>query len=338
MIAPLKHLSNWHLSNWFTRTPAAERHRDLGSQDRPRLRKVRRQQREVQASYDAASTNEFNNRYWRNADGLSADEANSLEVRTELRNRSRYHCHEADPIMQGIVHTLANDVIGTGPRLQMLIPGRPDLNRELEQRFHAWAKRIRLAKKLRLMELAEIVDGEAFAQVVTNRKLQRWLPMTLDYKVIECDRITTPRLRYDPYKIDGIDLDELCEPQTYHVLTQHPGSSFYTDETVAVDASMMIHAFRQDRPEQHRGVPQTTTAMPVAALRRDYLLAVLHNARSAAKFTGVIETGASHLNDDNEAFDPDVESFDIVDIDYDMLTSLPFGWKLKQYAQRRVVF
>lgn len=297
-----------------------------------RLRKVRRDKRVLQASYDAAITSESNARYWRAADALSADEANSLEVRETLRTRSRYHCHEADPVMQGIVHTLANDVIGTGPRLQMLIPGQPELNRLIEQKWAVWSRRIKLAKKLRLMELAEIVDGEAFAQVVTNRKLGRYTPITLDFKVIECDRVTSPSLDYNPYKIDGIDLDELGEPETYHVLEHHPGGAFYTYKTNAVSAADMIHAFRQDRPEQHRGVPQTTTAMPLAALRRDYLLAVLNNARSSAKFTGVLETAASQVNDDGEAFDPDVESFDMVDIDYDMLTSLPHGWHLKQFT------
>ena len=49
------------------------------------------------------------------ADGLSANAANSPEVRRILRNRSRYEIAN-NSYARGIVLTLANDVIGTGPR------------------------------------------------------------------------------------------------------------------------------------------------------------------------------------------------------------------------------
>ena len=55
----------------------------------------------------------------RDADGLSADAANSPEVRRTLRNRARYEVAN-NSYARGIVLTLANDLIGTGPRLQML--------------------------------------------------------------------------------------------------------------------------------------------------------------------------------------------------------------------------
>ena len=43
----------------------------------------------VRARYDAASTNDENRRHWANADSLSANAANSPEVRRVLRNRAR---------------------------------------------------------------------------------------------------------------------------------------------------------------------------------------------------------------------------------------------------------
>ena len=67
------------------------------------------------ARYDAAVTTEDNRRHWANADGLSANAANSPEVRTALRNRARYEVAN-NSYARGIVLTLANDVIGTGPR------------------------------------------------------------------------------------------------------------------------------------------------------------------------------------------------------------------------------
>ena len=51
--------------------------------------------------------------------GLSAAAANSPDVRRILRNRSRYEIAN-NSYARGITLTLANDVVGTGPRLQML--------------------------------------------------------------------------------------------------------------------------------------------------------------------------------------------------------------------------
>ena len=75
--------------------------------------------RPISARYDAASTNNDNRRHWAGADGLSANAANSAEVRRILRNCARYEVAN-NSYARGIVLTLANDVIGTGPRLQLL--------------------------------------------------------------------------------------------------------------------------------------------------------------------------------------------------------------------------
>jgi len=73
----------------------------------------------VRGRYDAAQTTPDNRKHWANADHLSADAAATPEVRRTLRNRARYEVAN-NSYARGIVLTLANDVIGTGPRLQML--------------------------------------------------------------------------------------------------------------------------------------------------------------------------------------------------------------------------
>lgn len=87
--------------------------------------------------------------------------------------------------------TLANDVIGTGPRLQMLTVGG-EVNRQIEAEFMAWAKAIDLAGKLRTMRAARAQDGEAFAVLFNNDKLD--CPVSLDVRLIEADQVTTPDL------------------------------------------------------------------------------------------------------------------------------------------------
>jgi len=89
--------------------------------------------RVVRARFDAAQTNDANRRHWAFADNLSADAAASPEVRRTLRARARYEAAN-NAYARGIVLTLANDVIGTGPRLQMLTAD-PEANAVIEAAF-----------------------------------------------------------------------------------------------------------------------------------------------------------------------------------------------------------
>jgi capsid protein len=73
-----------------------------------------RSARFVRAKYDSTMTSDHNRRHWAHADGLSANAANIPEVRRVLRNRARYEVAN-NSYARGIVLTLANDVIGTGP-------------------------------------------------------------------------------------------------------------------------------------------------------------------------------------------------------------------------------
>ena len=88
-----------------------------------RRRKLTDLQRQVgqmiRASYDAAQTTNENSRHWANADALSAIAAGSQSVRATIRNRARYEIAN-NSFARGIVLTLSNDLVGTGPRLQVL--------------------------------------------------------------------------------------------------------------------------------------------------------------------------------------------------------------------------
>lgn len=71
---------------------------------------------DLRAAYSAASNDDNGrmNSLFFGADGLSADDANSLDVRRRLRERARFECLENNPYGVGIVQTYANDVIGNG--------------------------------------------------------------------------------------------------------------------------------------------------------------------------------------------------------------------------------
>ena len=283
-----------------------------------RLRRV------LRARYDAAATTEDNRRHWANADGLSSNATNSPEVRRVLRNRARYEVAN-NSYARGIVSTLANDAIGTGPRLQMLTPDAV-ANRFVEREFVRWSHAVKLAEKLRTMRVARAEDGEAFGILTSNERLGT--PVTLDVRLVEADQVTTPEMVYEqPNAIDGIVFDDFGNPAEYHVLRYHPGDARISfDWTVErLPARAVVHYFRSDRPGQCRGVPEITPALPLFAQLRRFTLAVLAAAETAADFAGILYTDAP-ANGEADAAEP----FEPIELEKRALLTMPGGWKMSQ--------
>jgi len=277
--------------------------------------------RAVKARYDAASFSRDNYRHWSNADGLSAKSANSAEVRRVLRNRARYEVAN-NSYARGIVLTLANDCIGTGPRLQ-LRTDIPEINRRVEREFAAWAKAIGLAEKLRTMRMARAQDGEAFAVLANNDRLP--VPVKLDLRLVEADQVSTPGRMANA--VDGIIFDAFGNPIEYHLLKHHPGdlAAPADYEYEYIPANSMIHWFRVDRPGQVRGIPDITPALPLFAQLRRFTLAVLAAAETAADFAGILYTDAPPGGEADAA-----EPFEPIELEQRALVTMPGGWKMSQ--------
>lgn len=226
---------------------------------------------------------------------------------------------------RGIVLTLANDSIGTGPRLQMLTPSA-EANRFIEREFMAWARVIRLPEKLRTMRMARAQDGEAFALFVTNPGLPTLVQ--LDLRLVEAEQVTTPDLNPLAGKsMDGIVFDDAGNPQTYHVLRARPGESRGPlvpgyDE---FPAEAVLHWFRPDRPGQARGIPDIMPALPLFAQLRRFTLAVLGAAETAADFAGILYTDAPAGGEADAA-----EPFEPINLESLALVTMPGGWKMSQ--------
>ena len=197
-------------------------------------------QRIVQARFDAAQTSKDNARHWAAADHLSADMEAAPEVRRTLRMRSRYEVAN-NSYAKGLVQMLANDTIGTGPRLQML-SGDEGFNDEVESEFMRWADAVRLSSKLRTMRMSRCQDGEAFAVLATNPKVRN--PVKLDLMLIEADRVSGDlKWLEDDTSVDGISFDPWGNPVDYRVLKYHPGDVHYMpgDEAIHVPAVSYTH-------------------------------------------------------------------------------------------------
>ena len=145
----------------------------------------------IRARFDAAQTTKDNAKHWAAAEFLSADAEADPAVRKTLRTRARYEVQN-NSYARGIVSTLANDTIGTGPRLQILFENEA-LNHEIEHDFHVWAKRVHLAAKLRTIRMARCQDGEAFVLMAQNPNLKS--NVKLDLQLIEADRVTDDELQ-----------------------------------------------------------------------------------------------------------------------------------------------
>jgi lambda family phage portal protein len=278
----------------------------------------------LRARYDAASTNTDNYRHWAAADGLSAAAANSPEVRRILRNRARYEIAN-NSYARGISLTLANDCIGTGPRLQMLSESA-EINRLVEREFMTWALATNLAEKLRTMRLARVSDGESFAILTNNPRIDT--PVQLDLRLVESDQVTSPALlrESDSYD-DGISYDAFGNPISYEILRSHPGD-LWTGmglDYQTLSAASVIHYFRPDRPGQTRGIPDITPALPLFAQLRRYTLAVLAAAETAADFAGILYTDAPAGGEADQA-----EPFESIELEKRALLTMPGGWKMSQ--------
>lgn len=283
----------------------------------------------IRGRYDAAQTTTENSSHWANADELSARAAHSPEIRRILRSRARYELANS-PLARGILRRMADYVVGTGPTLVVKTPD-PAFNRLVQQRWSAWCVATQFYHKLWLYELSYLESGEAFLLRVTNPGHGQ--PVQLDARILEADQIASARFTLDETGGDGIRYDAAGNPVSYRVLRSHPGDmgvfAAPTNEFDDVAAAYVSHLFTEDRPGQLRGIPCTTSALPLFALRRRFMLAVVMAAEAGACQTSVLKTQASPEDPD------DIEALEAIEMVRNMMLTLPRGWDLTQVKQEQ---
>jgi len=294
------------------------------------------------SKYDAAQTTTDNMLHWANADAMSADAAASTEVRKKIRERARYE-RANNSYCMSMVETIAGDVIGSGPRIQVRT-GHKDSDRAIERAFFRWGRAVRLGHKMRIMRKAKAVDGEAFA--IFRRNKRTGVPVQLDLNIVECDRVTNPTITSFTETTDGIHYDRWGNPSEYCVLAHHPGETAwgggFGNEYSWVPANLVLHAYRVDRSEQHRGVSEIAPALRLFSQLRRYTLAVLAAAETAADFAAVISSPA---NPDPVGFGPhgtestsiEPNAMDVFELAQRMVTVLPEGYQLGQIKAEQPV-
>ena len=277
----------------------------------------------LRAAYDIARSTDENANLWKYVDSLSAAEANNPSVRQTIRNRARYEVAN-NSYADGIVDTLAADTVGPEVQLQL---GDTDAAQRAEREFEAWAKAVRLWPKLRTMRRAKCVDGEVFAQLITNRKIAH--RVKLDLRLLECEMVESwvTGLRDD--EIDGIRFDDIGNPESYRILRNHPGDSRGWATSKAGDwtgAAYVLHYFAETRPGQKRGVSELLPSLALFGELRLYTKAVINAAARAAELAAVMQTTLLPDQVAAELSDP----LTTIEAPRNSIISLPEGWTLAQ--------
>jgi lambda family phage portal protein len=280
--------------------------------------------RRISAKWDAAETTDDNRKHWAMADGLSADAAAAPGVRRILRNRTRYEVAN-NSYARGIVSTLANDCVGSGPRLQLTGLDRESA-RAGERAFAAWMRAADIAEKLRTMRAARAQDGEAFGVLTTNMRITDGVK--LDVRLIEAEQCASAMgVSPTPGAVDGIIFDEWGNPEAYAILREHPGGrTFAAESPLILPASRVLHYFIPERPGQRRGIPELTAALPLFAQLRRWTLSVLAAAETAADLAAIMRTTGAVDVDEAKA----AEEFERIEFERRAILTLPAGWDVTQ--------
>jgi lambda family phage portal protein len=280
----------------------------------------------TRARFEAAERGD-DYKHWSGADAFSADAALSPEKRRVMRNRARYE-RANNSYLAGISATLASDLIGTGPRLQLDI-GDVDAARDVERQFYDWGTLIDLPHKLRTMREALVTDGEAFGLMISNPRLPG---VQLDVRLIEAEMVATPTelmrqtITPEGNVVDGLEFDATGNVIAYQVLNFHPGSNFRVNnlQFQRVPAAAMFHWLRRQRPGQNRGLPEVAPALRLFGQLRRYTEAVIAAAETAADFAAFIHSNSPAAEVD------EVDSFAELEIRKRSLVTLPEGWDISQ--------
>jgi capsid protein len=287
--------------------------------------------RTIMARWDAAQTTGPYANHWNGADYLAPNAGASSGVRRKIRSRARYE-FQNNAYCSGMIRTLADYVVSTGPQLRMIAP--PEANKsqvarvnELSRRFNAWAWEVDLPSALHIMRQAKGVDGEGTAMLTRGVEREG---VELDINVFECDYIgdATGTAYTADDTPDGIRLGKDGRPSQYMIYDKHPETSGMQTPR-AVDAAYVLHWFNPYRAGAWRGVSEVAPALTMFAQLRRYTGAVVSAAESAASVAGFMTTNLP-VDDSGQASALNLGDATEFPIERNMFMSAPYGWDMKQ--------
>jgi capsid protein len=263
--------------------------------------------------FDNAANGMSNENQWNHAtEWLSKPEIIfSDNVRETIRSRARYES-ENNSYVKGIVDSLTNNLVGTGPRLNVYT-GSNDRDNEIEDKWEEFLDTINLTEKLRLMKRTQVVDGEVFAIIADDGEEFIFMPVSTEY----VQNLEDEPIKYDKYG----------RPVKYFILKKRNDIS-YDQEGTWYDAENIIHLFKTSIIGQQRGVSELTPSLGIWTKLRRFSNAVLSSAENVARISAIMTTNTSARKLDQNIDFSQVKQLDIP-TDGGLLF-VPSGWGMSQ--------
>ena len=262
----------------------------------------------MEQGYSSASVEKRWSRNWDVGSG-TADEL-MLEDRALLAERGQ-DLYRNNPIFNGVVETLCDNVIGSGLRLQSSID-REVLNiddekaqkmeNEIERRYHNWAKskesdstrQHSFYKNSIIVYRNSKIDGDVFA--LMPRFARGDGPIRLRIQNLPASRCNSLLLPNDDLMRDGIEFNERGEPKTYWF---QRSEGYFNDpnEFVGIPAfgpksgrRNVLHVYKPSFIGQSRGVTIAAVIMELLKQWDRFTKSSVHKAAVQALYTVFVKS------------------------------------------------
>jgi lambda family phage portal protein len=287
-----------------------------------------KRRRRERGAIEAADTNRLNARHWTHANDSQTINDLLAAYLGELRGRARLESIN-NPLVEGVINTYCDDFVGeAGPTLQV----QSDSDRFNEALEREWRAYFEMPDAAGMLSGPEVITLDVETLWTCGEFLTYITPVDgIDSPIAERLRLIHPRrmdtpgnMMGDGSVVLGVRRNKFGRPMGYFVdagLESAVSPNLHRNY-VEYPAADIIHGFCLREPDQVRGVPWLTSALPVIADLRDYDAEVLDAARSAANFGAVLTT----QHPESQFLSVNASE----SMERRQITTAPPGWELNQ--------
>jgi len=271
-----------------------------GSYINSELKRLARQDKELQRMYEAASNSQFRPVVSNNASGDAVmDNAGS-----SLRQLSRY-LEENHDIVVSVFDDLLNNVVGAGANVAPMIRNRDgtlneDVNKRVYDDFQEWGDYPEVTGEFGFEQLERQVarhlfrDGEIFIRPIFSDRFNYRTRVKFALELTEADYCPFDANTNDGRVTHGIERNQWGAPSNYYFYKTNPNDKVNLTQAVnlndlrRVSASGVHHLKFTRRIKQARGVPLVHAVINRLRDLKDYEESERIAAKVAADFTFAI--------------------------------------------------
>lgn len=213
------------------------------------------------------------------------------------------------------------------------------VNTTLKEAWVDWGKVASIDSKQSFVEFTSLAvktlatDGEVFVRLIRSADVKYGLRLQMiDADFLDLDYNINKNKEGNIIR-QGIEMDEFGKPIVYHFWTRHPNDPLAPargkGKRVPVPAEDVVHLYKQDRPQQTRGVSWMSSVMYSMHMLGEAKRYELIAARTSAGKMGFITKNANTPPDILDDLDSDTELEDApartIEVGPGQLAELDFG-------------